>query len=957
MASRPATTGEAALRSDMRREVGGQAARAFSLFGALAMAVTAPLLLLYDGIAPQVRLLMQGLLLGLALVLLGLYGLSVRGHSRLAVVVALLAGSLANAGLAAAMGVGVQGQSLGLFALMVALAGVLLGMRAAAALALLCLGLVAGLYQAELIGWIPGRTAAAAMPSLNRAYTLAVVILIGLIAALAMSRLYLRAYEEAALQRERLRGLLHIGTDWIWEQDAAGRFTHVSEAFLQRSGLAPERLLGHALWELPDLQMPGHDWLPLREACARQQPMRDQLVRLRAADGRLLLIAFNADPCHDEQGRLTGWRGVGHDVTRLMQEAQRRQESEQLLLRVFNTSPDAVVVSTLQEGRIVMINHQMARSFGLEPEAAIGQDVLSLGLWADPADRARLSEQLRRDGQVHNLPVRLRSYDGRALSVLMSASLLQLDGREHMVSIARDISALEQERLDTEKLLQHAAVGLALVRNQHFVRVNPMYEQLLGFAVGSLAGQHTRVIFTSDSAYARFREQMAAGIGEIDQETMVPRRDGSRFPGRLRGRAVDPRQPTEAGMIWVLEDISERRRSERALAEAKRQAEAASQAKSAFLATMSHEMRTPLNGVLGMIRLAREEPAESARHAEYLQHAQASGETLAQIISDILDLSRVEAGRLQLENAVFDLHALVRALHELHAPQAGAKGLQLTLAIGDGVPQHVDGDAVRVRQILVNYLVNAIKFTETGRVDLVLSTAAMSDAGPARLRFEVRDTGVGIAPEQQARLFQPFVQADSSTTRRFGGTGLGLSICRELAQLMGGSVGMHSTPGGGSRFWAELPLRPAADEAMAPAPAPAAAQPLAGLRVLVAEDHPVNMLIAAEMLRRWGAEVDEAVDGVAAIACVEAAQAAGRPYDRVLMDMHMPRLSGLEATRQLRARFSPQQLPIIALTAAALASEQRLALDAGMNDFVSKPIVAPQLLAALCRTTTRTPSA
>ncbi len=947
MAPSPPNTAEAMLRDDVRREVGGQASRVFALFGALAMVVTAPLLLLYSGISPQVRLLMQALLLALALVLLGLYWLAGRGHARLAVGIALVAGSLANAGLAAAMGVGVQGQSLGLFALMVALAGVLLGMRQALALALLSLGLVAALYWAELRGWIPGRTAAAAMPSLNRAYTLGVLVLIGLVAALAMSRLYLRAFEEAALQRERLRGLLHIGTDWIWEQDAAGRFTHVSDSFLQRSGLAPERLLGLALWELPDLQMPGHDWQPLREACGRHQPMRDQLVRLRAADGRLLLIAFNADPCHDEQGRLTGWRGVGHDVTRLMEEAQRRHESEQLLLRVFHTSPDPVVVSTLHEGRILMLNQQWSRTFGHDAAEAVGRDVLSLGLWADPADRLRVRERLLHEGQVHNEPVRLQARDGRPLSVLMSASLLQLEGREHMVSIARDISALERERLDTEKLLQHAAVGLALVRNQVFVRVNPMYEQLLGFEVGSLAGQNTRVIFTSDSTYARFREQMAAGTGEIDQEIMVPRRDGSRFPGRLRGRAVDPRQPTEAGMIWVLEDISERRRSERALAEAKQQAEAASQAKSAFLATMSHEMRTPLNGVLGMIRLAREEPADSPRHAEFLQHAETSGETLAQIISDVLDLSRVEAGRLQLENTVFDLHALARSMHELHAQQASAKGLLLTLAIAEGVPQHVHGDPVRVRQIVVNYLGNAIKFTESGRVDMTLSLA--EGDGGTRLRFEVRDSGIGIAPDLQERLFQPFVQADSSTTRRFGGTGLGLSICRELAQLMGGSVGMHSTPGAGSRFWAELPLCRADGAADAPLPVPVVAQPLAGRRILVAEDHPVNMMIAAEMLRRWGAEVDEAVDGAAAIGSVEAAQAAARPYDAVLMDMHMPRLSGIEATRELRQRFGPRQLPIIALTAAALASEQQLALEAGMNDFVSKPIIAPQLLAALCR--------
>jgi PAS domain S-box-containing protein len=903
---------------------------------------------------------MQLTLLGLAGSLLGLYILATRGHTRAAVAGALVAGSLANAALAGIMGVGVQGQSLGLCALLVALAGVLLGLRAAIGIALLSLALVAGLYQAEVRGWIGGRTVAAALPSINRAYTLVMMIGVGMVAALAMSRLYLRAFEDAALQRERLRGLLHMGTDWIWEQDAQGRFNHVSDSFAARSGIPAQQLVGRALWELPGLTLAAGDWQGLRQAYAEARPLRDELLQLQATDSRRLLVAFNADPCRDGTGRLVGWRGVGHDVTRLMEEAQRRQASERLLMRVFNTSPDSIAVSALDGSRILMINGQMASGFGLDPAETVGRDVPSLGLWVDPAEREQLCERLRHEGQVHNLPVRLRARDGRELPSLMSASLLELDGQPHMVSIARDLSALERERAETEALMQHAAVGLALVRNRIFVRVNRMYEQLLGFAPGSLTGQSTRMLFHSDETYERFRQMTASGVshGNIDQEIMVRRQDGSWFPGRLRGRAVDPSQPTEAGMIWVLEDFSERRRTEQQLAEAKEQAEAASQAKSAFLATMSHEMRTPLNGVLGMIRLARDEPPNSPQREAFLQHAETSGQVLAQLIADVLDLSRVEAGRLALESTVFDLHALAEAVHAEHRPQAQAKGLALALRIAPEVPRQVAGDPVRVRQVITNYLGNALKFTEQGWVALDIDTLPADAAGeatparPERLRFCVSDSGIGIAPEVQARLFQPFVQADNSTTRRFGGTGLGLSICRELAQLMGGRVGLASTPGEGSRFWAELPL-PAATAQALPAPAesgPPDSQALAGCRLLVAEDHPVNMLIAAEMLRRWGAEVDEAVDGLAAVDGVQRAEAEGRPYAAVLMDMHMPRCSGLEATRLLRLReHGPGRLPIIALTAAALASEQQAALAAGMDDFVSKPIVAPQLLKALRR--------
>ena len=361
-------------------------------------------------------------------------------------------------------------------------------------------------------------------------------------------------------------------------------------------------------------------------------------------------------------------------------------------------------------------------------------------------------------------------------------------------------------------------------------------------------------------------------------------------------------------------------------------------------------MRTPLNGVLGMIRLALGEPVQSPQRDLYLRHAEASGQALAQIISDVLDLSRVEAGRLQLEHTEFDLYALAEGLIALHAPQADSQGLQLALTIASEVPRSVRGDAARVRQVIVNFLANALKFTETGRVDMQLVTVS-TDSAATTVRVTVRDTGIGIPEDVQRHLFQPFVQADSSTTRRFGGTGLGLSICRELVQLMGGRIGLHSRPGEGSSFWAELPLT-LVGEAPAPAAAPsalAAGNPLQGLRVLVAEDHPVNMLIAVEMLKRWGAEVDEAQDGAAALDQVQQAEAQGWRHDAVLMDMHMPLLGGLETTRRLRERLDPQQLPIIALTAAALASEQRQALDAGMNDFVSKPIDAAQLLQALLK--------
>jgi CheY-like chemotaxis protein len=386
--------------------------------------------------------------------------------------------------------------------------------------------------------------------------------------------------------------------------------------------------------------------------------------------------------------------------------------------------------------------------------------------------------------------------------------------------------------------------------------------------------------------------------------------------------------------------------SERAVAEIAKVGElarAASRAKSAFLANTSHEIRTPLNGVLGLARLALDPAMDPRRAREYVQRIHDSAQALSAIISDILDLSKIEAGKLSLEQTAFDLRATLDVLFAGYRELALSKGLAFELAVGGNVPRHVSGDPMRVRQILANFVANAIKFTERGRVRI--DVAALPDA---RIRFSVSDTGIGIDASARPRLFTPFTQADASTTRRFGGTGLGLSICRQLAELMGGRVDFESSPGAGSRFWADLPLPVAAAPLPAPPPGDASSRDLAGLRVLLVEDNPVNMLIAETLLRNWQVEVAQAHDGAQAVAAVEAA---GGAFDAVLMDVHMPVMSGHEATATLRKRYSKQDLPIVALTAAALASEQAQSLAIGMNEFITKPFDATRLREVLLQVT------
>jgi signal transduction histidine kinase/ActR/RegA family two-component response regulator len=422
------------------------------------------------------------------------------------------------------------------------------------------------------------------------------------------------------------------------------------------------------------------------------------------------------------------------------------------------------------------------------------------------------------------------------------------------------------------------------------------------------------------------------------------RLDGSSFWCRLSARAVDTGDPSRGGTIWIAEDVTERRMVQESLAAARDAAEAASRAKSAFLANTSHEIRTPLNGLLGLARLARRPELPDEDRQRYLDQILDSARALSGVITDILDLSKIEAGRLSLDTVAFDLRALLEALCDSTEALAQARQIKLCRRIDDELPGAVRGDPVRLRQILGNFLNNALKFTERGEITLTASR------GPGELvHIVVADTGPGIDGETQARLFRPFVQADDSTTRRYGGTGLGLSICRELATLMGGAVGVDSQLKRGSRFWADLPL-PAVDPAELGGTDPSGFdEPVAGARVLVVEDNAVNLLIVRALLEGWGIEVVEAVDGQQALDAVARSTRQNRPFDAVLMDVQMPVMSGHDAARALRRRPEGAGLPIIALTAAALVSERDQALAAGMDAFLTKPIDAGALRQTLAR--------
>ncbi|TXH88871.1 MAG: PAS domain S-box protein [Rhodoferax sp.] len=738
-----------------------------------------------------------------------------------------------------------------------------------------------------------------------------------------------------------------------------GRIQWVNEGFTRITGYTlndafsktPGELLGN---EKADPQAVS----ALLHAMQKGQACRVEVLN-RTKSGKEFWVDTEIQPLYDSMGVLEGYMEIASDISESKAAAQELARQRQELANIIDATNVGTWSWDVPTNRVT-INARWAQILGYTPGELTPVTLEKFNQLVHPDDLEKVNAQLAHHLHGHSThfacEMRMRHKDGHWVWIADHGKVVSFDKDGHPRTVAGTHSDISERRKMEESAQRSAALlrGAIDVIDEAFalygpddrlVLCNEKYRQVYAKCAPAIV-EGAR--FEDIIRYGAERGEYLDAVGRVDdwvrERVAVHRASNSTLIQRLDNgrtmRIIERRLP-DGHIVGFRIDITD-------LTLAQEQAEAASQAKSQFLANMSHEIRTPMNAILGMLTLLGKTPLNE-KQADYADKAQNAARTLLHLLNDILDLSKVEAGKMTLDPQPFSVQQLLRDLSVIMTANVGSKPVKLRWKVDPNVPPHMVGDVLRLQQVLVNLGGNAVKFTAEGEVTVSLQLVKRS-GDLATVRFSVRDTGIGIAPENQARIFAGFTQAEASTTRRFGGTGLGVSISHKLVALMGGELALHSEPGQGSDFFFQLTLPISASQFVARTLSkkhldrmPAGPR-LQGLRILLTEDNITNQQIATELLRDEGALVQVANNGQEA---VEALRTGPDAFDAVLMDLQMPIMDGLTATRVIRGELGQTFLPIIAMTANAMRSDREACLQAGMNDHIGKPFDLDQLIEVL----------